>query len=269
MDEGEKESETLLSKVQKYSKLLFILGCYSVLFIVVFLKASWFMGWPLPDTPIGFLDWIGGYPNCTPSLENVLKDFGNNVMLCALFVAQHTLLSKRKLQGTCVYEKVFVEWKVNGPIYTFTTAIALHILMKFWIIVPVYIWNFPAIESACTVIHVLSWFLFYGSALMQDMPELIGLHQQVVFSNRSTSSKSLEFEIMLKNQRHLGLIPFTALISACPVMTLDRFLFLVFVLIYSYTMWRDPESYKYIKEMTKSKQTRLSGGFVPLTLKAD
>lgn len=37
-------------------------------------------------------------------------------------------------------------------------------------------------------------------------------------------------------------------------------LYLVVLLLYSYKMWQDPDSYDYIKEMTCRKRTRLSGG---------
>ncbi|ODN01911.1 Nurim [Orchesella cincta] len=258
-DEREKESEGFLPKVQRYSKLVLILVCWALLFAVVVLKALWFIGWPVDGTPIGILDWIKCLPNCQLSWDRVLKCLGNNVLLCALFVVQHTFLAERKLKETWFHQKFFIDWKVNGALYTLTTGIALYVLLKNWIVVPIYIWNFPAIESICTVIHVVSWFSLYGTMLMQDMPELIGLHQQVVFTNVSTSRKSSEFKSMLNKQRHLGLIPFTALISACPIMTLDRFLFLVFVLTYSYAMWRDPESFEYIREMSTRKRTRLSG----------
>lgn len=49
------------------------------------------------------------------------------MVLFVVFIGQHSLLAERNLTGTWLHRKVFIEWKVNGSLYTLTTAVALQV----------------------------------------------------------------------------------------------------------------------------------------------
>lgn len=52
-----------------------------------------------------------------------------------------------------------------------------QIMTTNWVVVPIYVWKLPIIQPICNIVHFIAWLSLYGTTLMQDMPELVGLNQ--------------------------------------------------------------------------------------------
>jgi len=255
-DEWDKPS--LGTKLKESFKLILILTGYAVSFI--------------SSVQLGF--WLGTEEN-HPIMENrtfsewayevyLQRDYRDtyligiflDIALLAVFGLQHTLMSRRVLQDTRYWDLVHVTYQIDKPIYLFFTGLALQGLKYFWTAIPLTIWSVPYLKFGSiylNLIHILAWAVLYGTSLMLDLPDMIGM-TQVAISSPTVTAKSHDLQLMQFKQRHMGLLPFMIILIFSPKMPLDRLLLTLGTVYYMTLEWRSETCYGYAKQMKQSKK---------------
>ncbi|CAG7827007.1 unnamed protein product [Allacma fusca] len=190
--------------------------------------------------------------------SHILKLAFINVGLLLIFGLQHTFMSQRKLLMTKYWQVFHYSLEIDKAVYNFMTALALQLVMSFWQPIGVSLWEIGSINKSPYLfhftVHVIAWGIFYGTNLMIDFPDLIGLNQQVVIECPNNVAKSPELRTMIQNQRHMGLIPLAVILLVHPFMSVDRFLLMITLLAYTYFSWKSQTCYPYAKSMRRVKQ---------------
>jgi len=179
-----------------------------------------------------------------------------NMMLLCIFILQHSLMKRlhltEKLQnsGLAHLERSF---------YVGSTNLCLLFLINFWSTSSTLLWQLDLDTRIFSWVHFLSWGLIYSSALLLDLPELLGLRQiaehcqlsQVVESDASLSR-------LYSHMRHPSFSAIAIVLLARPSMTLDRALLAAVLISYMYLAWNpDLEDLRYQEVQWRRKKAIL------------
>jgi len=174
-------------------------------------------------------------------------DFGNllwDVMLLCVFIVQHSAMKRlhltERLQNTGL---AYLE----RSLYVGSTNICLLFLINFWSTSSSLLWQLDNDTRLFSWVHCLSWGLIYCSALLLDLPELLGLKQIAEHSQLSQVVESdASLSRLYSHMRHPSFSAIAIILLARPSMTLDRALLASVLISYMYLAWNpDLEDLKY------------------------
>jgi len=179
----------------------------------------------------------------------------NMVLLC-VFILQHSLMKRLhltdKLQnsGLAHLERSF---------YVGSTNICLLFLINFWSTSSTLLWQLDFDTRIFSWVHFLSWGLIYCSALLLDLPELLGLRQIAEHCQLSQLVKSdASLSRLYSHMRHPSFSAITIVLLARPSMTLDRALLAAVLISYMYLAWNpDLEDLRYQEVQWRKKKAIL------------
>ncbi|XP_051520720.1 nurim-like, partial [Myxocyprinus asiaticus] len=163
--------------------------------------------------------------------EVVLKSVAVDILLLVLFSVQHSLLAWAAVKRACQN----VLGVLCRTVYCFTTATALHILMR--CCQPVTsapcLWDiwFPLI---CFILHFLCWAIICSILLIFDYPKLLGI-KQVYYDGLGQgdplSLKSLCAQRLFSHLRHPVCVELHMVLWVLPTFPLDRLLLAVYLVL--------------------------------------
>merc|ERR1712130_378967 len=165
-------------------------------------------------------------------------------MLHCVFILQHSAMKRlhltERLQNTGLAH-------LERSLYVGSTNLCLLFLISFWSTSSSLLWQLDFDTRIFSWVHCLSWGLIYCSALLLDLPELLGLRQiaehcqlsQVVESDESLSR-------LYSHMRHPSFSAIATILLTRPSMTLDRSLLAAVLISYMYLAWNpDLEDLRY------------------------
>jgi len=143
-------------------------------------------------------------------------------MLLGVFILQHSAMKRLQLKERLQNAKL---GHLERSLYVGSTNICLLVLINFWSTSSSMLWQLDFDIRIFSWVHCLSWGLIYCSALLLDLPELLGLRQiaehcqlsQVVENDPSLSR-------LYSHMRHPSFSAFALILVVRPTMTLDRYL---------------------------------------------
>ncbi|XP_031828342.1 nurim homolog [Nomia melanderi] len=198
------------------------------------------------------------------SVESVLWLLIINMSLLSVFMLQHTLMASDFVKH--LFCKMYMDY-IERSIYNVSSAMALHLLLAQWQIIPsMSLWKMNTSSNNTlwfifTGIHVLAWSIIYSGCVMMDISELTGIKQVYYkFSSRPSPMlmKSKELLRYYSHMRHPSFTGFLIILWIHPYMTIDRILLATILTIYMALMWTiDKEDYNYHASLVRRKQQEL------------
>lgn len=179
-----------------------------------------------------------------------------NVILLCVFILQHSAMKrlqlKERLQETGLAH-------LERSLYVGMTNFCLIFLIKFWSTSPPLLWQLDVDTRIFSWIQCLSWGLIYCSALLLDLPELLGLRQIAEHCQLSqVVEKDPSLMRLYSHMRHPSFSAIAIILVARPSMTLDRALLAAVLISYMYLAWNpDVEDLNYQKTQWCKKKAIL------------
>lgn len=179
-----------------------------------------------------------------------------NMMLLGVFILQHSAMKRSQLKERLQNAKL---GHLERSLYVGSTNICLLVLINFWSTSSSMLWQLDFDIRIFSWVHCLSWGLIYCSALLLDLPELLGLRQ---IAERCQLSQVVENDPSLSrlysHMRHPSFSAFALILVVRPTMTLDRALLATVLISYMYLAWNpDLEDLKYQKAQWRRKKVIL------------
>lgn len=202
------------------------------------------------------------WPSDVDDSDTTLYRLMVNALLLTMFVIQHSCMSSSSFKG------LFGDPSIDRSLYVAATAIALQVLMHFWFAIPeMTFWRMHTENSTFWwwvffIVHFVSWTIIYGTSIMMDLSELVGL-KQAYYGSRGLADplayKSPEHRRLLEHMRHPSFSCICVLLYFRPAMTLDRLCLAIFFTGYMVLRFRvDPIDYAYLKRQAASKRSGLT-----------
>lgn len=187
-----------------------------------------------------------------------------NMSLLSTFMLQHSLMATDFVKH--LFCKLNMDY-MERSIYNVVSALALHLLLNQWQIIPsIALWKVDTSSNNVlwcifTAAHVLAWSIIYSGCLMMDISELTGIKQVYYkFSSRPSPMvmKSKGLSRYYSHMRHPSFTGFLIILWIHPYMTLDRLLLASILSIYMILKWAvDTEDYNYHASLARRKQREL------------
>ena len=173
-----------------------------------------------------------------------------NFCLIVAFVIQHSLLKTEKIHSVIAsgYSRV---------VYIVCTNISILALIKHWQHVPVYLWTAdgsPLTYNVLLLLHGLAWYGVYGSSLILDMPDLLGVKDALGLHK----NQSPELGRFLSRIPHGSYSALSFILWARSSMSVDRLALAAALTSFMWLRWRpSKEDLDYHQTMWKRKMEDL------------
>ncbi|KAH8236568.1 hypothetical protein KR026_005623 [Drosophila bipectinata] len=180
------------------------------------------------------------------------------------FIFQHSFLK------SAFVKKLLAKLGLAGAertIYSLTSSICLHYLILNWVTAPsIVLWQVDVEASAplwwtFVITHGVAWIVIFGGSLVMDLPELLGVKQayyDLKAYGEPLKYKSSELRNLYAHVRHPSFVGLSLILLATNVMSVDRFILAVLLIIYMYVAWStDSKDVEYHKLQLQRKKLEL------------
>lgn len=155
---------------------------------------------------------------------------------------------------------------LERTLYVTATNFCLLLLITFWKQSPVQLWHLETdpgpLSWLLPLLHSVAWYLVYCSALLLDLPELLGFRQ---LAEHCGYNKALLLDVdpsltrLYSHMRHPSFSALTFILLARPSFSLDRALLACVLCGYMYIAWNpDIEDFQYQQRQWRRKKERLN-----------
>ncbi|KAI8126102.1 putative nurim [Lucilia cuprina] len=234
-----------MASIKQYIVLLaamssFVYTLYVVTHLVHFLSA--------PRRTSKIYTWVFNLLDNKSRLETAYGPMVFNTLYLILFIFQHSFMKsslvKKLLQNIGLAS-------AERAIYSLTSSLCLHYLMKNWLTASsIILWQVDVDSNkwlwwSFVLLHALAWLIICGGSMIMDLPEIVGI-KQAYYDMKSYAQplayKSFELRHLFNHIRHPSFVGFTVIFWATNLMTLDRLLLAILLTAYMYFAWSTDHS---------------------------
>ena len=208
------------TKVFRFIAFLYGIAAYFVFLVTILYAIGFILGLVVPKS----ID--------TGTDSSAIEAVTINLLLMALFAAQHSVMARRRFKEWWVQ---FVPKHVERSTYVLLASLSLLLLFWQWRPLPAIIWDVQDPDVAVTIVTLsfAGWVLVFTSTFLINHFELFGLQQvtqQLV--DKEPSPPRFRTPLLYKFVRHPLYLGFIIAVWAAPTMTVGHLLFASVITLY-------------------------------------